>query len=636
MALIGAAGLLCMVRGRAGAAPAPVLPLDAKGKALEQRLTSQVRPFLSENCFKCHGNGKHKGDVTLDEFTSLGAIKTERKTWEQVQEMLQDHSMPPAKEPQPDAAKAGAVVAWIDDALDYFDAAAPRDPGRVVVRRLNRNEYNNTIRDLVGVDFKPAEGFPADDTGYGYDNIGDVLSMSTLLAEKYLAAADKIMDLAIVTEDLSKPKLVRVPGSEMEETTSTGPAGNGAKIIYTNGSVFSDQEFKVEGDYQVRVRAYGEQAGPDPARMTLKIDGKEVKTFDVAATVEKPQICSQQVTLTVGHHKIAAAYINNYVNKTSNDPKLKGDRNLVVEYLEVEGPLHMKGPPAYPEPHRRIMIAPAGQGKAGEDSAKRIIERFATRAFRRPARTAEVDKLLALYSLARKQGDSFEQGIKLALSAVLVSPDFLFRVELDPKTLAAGAIHPVNDYELASRLSYFLWSSTPDEELMRFAGSGKLHEVPTLEAQVKRMLGDWKSQALVSNFVGQWLELRNLEQVTPDQEKFPTFDWQLKNAMRREPEVFFQNLLKDDRSILDFLDCDYSFMNERLAKHYGLAGVTGEEFKRVKLTGLHRGGVMTMAGILTITSMPARTSPVKRGKWVLGALLGSAPPPPPPERAGAD
>ncbi len=611
------------------AVPAPG-PLDAKGKAIDQRFNSDIKPFLTENCFKCHANGKHKGDVTLDAFTSLSAIKADRKGWEDIQDMLQQHSMPPAKEPQPESAKTDAVAAWIDDAFDYFDAGIPRDPGRATIRRLNRNEYTNTIRDLVGVEFRAADGFPADDTGYGFDNIADVLTMSPLLLEKYLAAADKIVDLAIVTQDLSKPNIVRITGAEMEETTSTGPSSNSAKIIYTNGTLFREHEIRLDGEYEIRVKTWGEQAGPDPARMTLKIDKKDVKTYDVTAVSDKPQTCTQRIPLSVGKHRIETAYINNYNNKTSDDPKVKGDRNLVIESVEIEGPMQANGKPAYPESHRRIMIVPAAQGKAGEENARKIIDRFATRAFRRPATPVEISKLLALYTLARTQGDSFEQGIKLALSGVLVSPSFLFRIEQDPPAAAPGTIHNITDYELATRLSYFLWSNMPDDELFRLAGENKLHERAVLEAQIKRMLADWKATYFVGNFAGQWLELRNLEQVTPDKATFPKFDYQLKDSMRREPEAFFLNLVRNDGSVLDLLDCDYTFVNERLAKHYGITGVSGDQFKRVKLDGQHRGGVMTMAGVLTITSMPARTSPVKRGKWVLSALLGAAPPPPPP------
>jgi hypothetical protein len=613
--------LAAPVLARAAAPSAPT------GEDIQRRFTSQVQPFLAQQCFQCHGNGKHKGELSLDRFTSLNGIQDEEKVWRHVADNLRTKIMPPEEKPRPPQDQVDAVVSWIGDALAYCDCTGERDPGRVAIRRLNRNEYNNTIRDLVGVDFKPADDFPADDTGYGFDNIADVLTMSPLLAEKYLAAAEQILDKAIDTTDPQKKKTVKYASGDLQATGD----GNSNGDLTKNGEAFIEHDFVADGIYVIRVRAAQQKFGDEPARMEVRLGDQKLQTYDVEAQRgdKNAPTFEMHVDVNAGKRRVAARYTNNQVDNNNPDPKKRGDRNLYVRRIEVEGPLYPP-PPVRPESHRRIFVYNPGENGLTEDqAAQKIIESFATRAFRRPVTSDETELLLTFYKLARGQGDRFEDGIRLALTAALVSPHFLYRIELDPPN-AGDKPYAVSDYELATRLSYFLWSSMPDAELFKLAGEKKLHEPAVLEAQVKRMLADPKSSALVSNFTGQWLELRNLDRATPDPVKFPEFDQPLRTAMRREAELFFENLIREDRSILEIIDADYTFMNERLAKHYGVEGVKGDDFRKVPLRPeMKRGGVLTMASVLTVTAMSSRTSPVKRGKFILDQILGTPPPPQP-------
>ena len=376
-------------------------------------------------------------------------------------------------------------------------------------------------------------------------------------------------------------------------------------------------------------------SGHEPARMSLRLDGKELRLVDVTAVEKAPQNFEETINIKAGKHKLSAVYTNNYKVVDAPDPKDRGDRNLLVEYFEIKGPL---GEPELPESHRRIIFQkPTAQNS--EETARLILRTFARRAFRRPVSDAEVERLVARVNLAQKQGESFERGIQLATQAILTSPHFLFRVETNPKDAKADPkyggekIGLLDDYQLASRLSYFLWSSLPDEELFDCAARGALKDPAVLEKQTRRMLKDQKAQALADNFASQWLTLRNLDTFTPDPDYFPEFNENLRTAMRQETSLFFQAIVREDRSIMDFLDADFTYLNEPLARHYGIKGVSGTEFRRVVFDALQakqRGGLLSQASVLTVTSNPTRTSPVKRGKWVLETILGTPPPPPPP------
>ena len=585
----------------------------------------QIVPLLDKYCYSCHGNGKKKGDFVLDVYKEHADAVNDPKAWEKVLQNLQSRAMPPENKPQPSVNESEFIARWIESKVFNCDCDNP-DPGRVTLRRLNRAEYNNTIRDLVGVPFHPADDFPADDSGYGFDNIGDVLSVPPVLMEKYLAAAEKIMEAAIVAEDPAKARIRRFPANELDGSAPTDGVDGGGKRLTREGDIFVRFNVAQPGEYALRALAYGEQFGPDPARMKFRLGTNELQMFDVPVEVDKPQVYEFRLKLSAGTNRFSASYINNLVNNTDKDPKKRGDRNLVIEYLEVAGPLDVPLPPL-PETHRRIFFSD-GASTNKLEHAREIISRFATKAYRRPAQANEIDRLMKLVQSALKQKDSFERGVQLALQAVLVSPHFLFRGELQPEPNNPKAVHPINEFALASRLSYFLWSSMPDDELFALAQQGKLRK--NLDAQVRRMLKDAKSRALVENFGGQWLQLRNLRIATPDARTFPGYDEALRAAMQTETERFFEAIIREDRSVLDFLNANYTFVNERLAKHYGLKGVKGEAFQRVSLKGTGRAGVLTQGAILTLTSNPTRTSPVKRGKYVLENILGTPPPPAPP------
>src|SRR5437762_1620127 len=584
---------------------------------------TRVKPLLGKYCFGCHGEMK-KGELELRVYTDEASVLRGRKTFAKVVKNLQAHEMPPEKKPQPTLEERELITAWIQSEIFKCDCDHP-DPGRVTIRRLNRAEYNNTIRDLVGVDFQPADDFPADDSGYGFDNIGDVLSLPPVLLEKYLAAARKILNKAIITD--LKPRPVQHFDADALEGTAPGESlGEGIKRLGREGNIFASVKFPHDGEYVLRAKAYGEQAGPEPARMSFSLDDQELTKFDVKAEEPAPEIYELRMQVWAGAHKFAAEYLNNYRNPNDPNPKTR-DRNLVIHYLEVDD-TDPSRPVVLPESHQRIFFRhPTPQTKM--ETARQIIGRFATRAFRRPVLKEEVDRLLKLFALADTNGESFEKSVQVALEAALVSPYFLFRGELQPEPNNPGAVHPVDEFALASRLSYFLWSSMPDDELFGLAGRKALRK--NLEAQVRRMLEDRKARALVDNFAGQWLQIRNLKLAAPDNKLFPEFDDALRAAMAKETELFVAEIAQHNRSVLEFLDADYTFVNGRLAGLYGIKNFSGDDFQRVSLKWTHRGGILTQASILTITSTPTRTSPVKRGKWVLENLLGTPPPPPPPD-----
>jgi hypothetical protein len=611
----------------AEAAPGAAKTARARtGVPREISYDKQVTPLLNKYCYGCHGKGKSKGDLSLDAYKTPAEATGDTKTWEKVLQNLRTHTMPPEKKPQPSLAEAEIITKWIETQVFKCDCDRP-DPGRVTLRRLNRAEYNNTIRDLVGVNFQPADDFPADDSGYGFDNIGDVLSVPPVLLEKYLAAAEKILEAAIVSEDPAKARLRRFDAVDLDGSAPSEPLDSGARRLGREGDIFVKLNFPQEGEYSLRASAYGDQFGPEPPRMTFRLGDKELQTFDVPVEIGDAKVYEVRLRVPAGTNRFSASYINNLVNNTAKDPKKRGDRNLIIEYLEVAGPLDVPLPPL-PETHRRIFFRePAPTNHV--EYAREVITRFATRAYRRPARTNEVERLVRFVQSAMKQGDSFERGVQLALQGILISPHFLFRGELQPEPNNPDAVHPINEFALASRLSYFLWSSMPDDELFALAGKGELRK--GLDRQVRRMLKDPKSGALVDNFAGQWLQLRNLRIATPDAKTFPDYDDALRAAMERETEAFVEHLIGEDRSVLEFLNANYTFVNERLARHYGLKDVKGEAFRRVSLKGTGRSGVLTHGAILTLTSNPTRTSPVKRGKYVLENILGTPPPPPPPD-----
>jgi Protein of unknown function (DUF1592)/Protein of unknown function (DUF1588)/Protein of unknown function (DUF1585)/Protein of unknown function (DUF1587)/Protein of unknown function (DUF1595)/Ca-dependent carbohydrate-binding module xylan-binding/Planctomycete cytochrome C len=594
-----------------------------------------VLPLLAKYCTSCHGPSKPKGGLNLAVLNDESTARSRRKTWERIREYVEGGVMPPEERPQPSREEVGQLTNWIKSAVKPEECGRTFDPGRVTIRRLNRAEYNNTIRDLIGIDFHPADDFPSDDVGYGFDNIGDVLSMPPILMEKYLAAAESISEEAIVVEPTGKGLIKSYTSATIAADAGGSPGGDGSLVLASEGEIAVLHPFPRNGHYVIRVRAAGDQAGSEPVRMQVRVDGKAIMKFDVTAPSGQFRDFQLKQNLRGGPRRLSVAFLNDYYEPNSPDPKQR-DRNLIVESIEVEGPLYSPGDPL-PESHRRIIFRTPKAKTEVPVAARAIVEKFASRAYRRPATASELAKLGKLVDLVIQNGDRFERGIQLAVQAVLVSPEFLFRVELDSRAtritgnagVVAGGLW-IGDFELASRLSYFLWSSMPDDELWRAAVDGSLRSPEVLDKHVRRMLRDPKAQALVDNFAGQWLQLRNLRSVNPDRNTYPNFDEALRQAMIRETELFFGAVMRGDLSLLDFLDADFTFVNERLARHYGIPGVKGAQFRRVKLNDRHRGGLVTQASILTVTSNPTRTSPVKRGKWVLEQLLGTPPPPPPP------
>jgi mono/diheme cytochrome c family protein len=597
----------CLAAGLAfQAGAAEVNPALAGAEASFQ---NDIRPFLTKNCFECHGNGKAKGDFSLDPFKDAKSLHKAPMAWDNVLEMLRKRAMPPEDEPQPTQPEVDKVMQAVEGVRTTLEANTPPNVGRVTTRRLNKTEYNNTIRDLLGVDFKPAEDFPADDVGYGFDNIGDVLSVSPLLLEKYLAATESILDQAILVAQPPKPVKAVVGARRLPATLAAGEAGGLAAFE--------------EGDYVIRAQLGIKAPAKGTLRAMLRIDGKDVKEFAVkpAAAANESTRFETTVRMPAATQRVTIALLN----PAKATPANADAGGLLVQSLEIEGPFN-PAPPKYPAVHTRLLAHKPGL--APREAAKEIVARFAAKAFRRPLRAGEVDKPLAFFDASQQRGEQFELGIKAALYRVLMSPDFLFRIEMDPPGAKPDQAYTINEHELASRLSYFLWNSMPDDELMALAGKGQLRG--NLAKQVARMVKDPKSDSFLQNFTEQWLTLRKLDLVSPDPGLFPAFDANLKEAMIRESTMFFAAIAREDRSVLQLLDANFTFVNEPLAKLYGIEGVSGESFVRVK-TPANRGGVLTMASLLALNSNATRTSPVKRGKFILEEILNAPPPPPPPD-----
>ena len=588
--------------------------------ATDEAFKAQVLPIVQKYCVDCHGKDDPEGDVSLDTFRSAEQVLQNRETWEKAIRLLGIDGMPPKDhDERPTRAEREALVAWLDLKLYHVDCDVVDDAGQVTIHRLNRTEYNNTVRDLLGVDINPAKDFPSDDVGYGFSNIADVLSLPPLLLEKYVDASEKIAAAAILTEESGQRKQ-RFDARQLRGSGAADVRDDWVRMNST-GSAFREQEIKLAGEYIIRVKAAADQAGPDPARMEIRIDGKPVKVHDIKGHRE-PGTYEIRHELPAGRRRIEAAFINDYYKPEAKNPRDR-DRNLAVGFIELEGPTNA----APPEVHQRIIFTTPSDKKTVEQATREVLQRLMPRAFRRPIDKTEVDRIVRLVEFAFERGNSFERGIQVALQAILVSPHFLFRVE--DGAPSNDEQHTISEYEIASRLSYFLWSTMPDEELFDIAGQGKLHEPDVLDAQIARMLADPKADALVDNFASQWLTLSNFVEATPDAKLFPEFTPELRADMIAETKMFVREIFREDRSLLDFLDADFTFANERLAKHYGIAGVEGDELRRVSLPPSQRAGVLTHGSILTITSNPNRTSLVRRGAWVLDNILGVQLPDPP-------
>jgi len=571
-----------------------------------------VRPLLERHCLACHsGQDAERGfdlEALADRADALDAFTKLRAR-------LVAGDMPPQPKPRPDARLARGAIDWID-ARFFRLANGAIDPGRPTLRRLTRTQYECTIRELFAVDYQASALFPEDDVAHGFDSIGEVLSTSGVLFEKALKAAEEIAVRAL-RDPNAGPELRHFGVDQL-----TGGEGNSKRPshwgLYSNSTVRAATELTEAGEYVVRVRAWGQQAGPDPARVQLTVDGRALGRFDVTAADGVAGVYEARAQLTPGRHKFGAAFVNDYYEPKAEDPKQR-DRNLNVEALEVEGPFDARPPTAF---ERRMLADP----RADHAGRRRVLSGLVRSVWRRPATPEELGRLA---ELAPREA-SLVDALRPALVALLASPHFLFRVEADEGRPAPGGVRELDGYELATRLAFFLWSSAPDEALLDRAADGSLKQPEVLAAETERLLRDARSTALARDFAAQWLQIRALERVAPDPERFPAFDDELRLAMRTETELFFDALLRERRPVRELLEADFTFVNEELARHYGLEGVHGDEPRRVRLEPGVRNGLLGQGSILTVTSNPTRTSPVKRGKWVLDVLLGAAPPPPPP------
>ena len=631
---------------------------------------AHVKPFVEGHCSACHNAQLKQGELDLASLLAPESLATHPEVWEKVVLRLKTGEMPPSPMKKPAEAELLAVTRAIEEELERAALLTPPDPGRVTARRLNRAEYDNTLRDLLGLELALADDFPPDDSGYGFDNIGDVLSLSPALFERYVAAAERAARAAVfglgdlpptVTRHTPVSRRIKNRPDPLHEYDVTG--------LDLPNSVHVHKRFPAEGEYRVRVILGGQRpAGSAPVTVGLYVDGKrvEAQSLDpetlasfandrhdfagmardftaripagehwVAGTIERlyeglpPDYAGPNPSTRVVKPLEFKPPPNATPERLAQAKKAFEERqkervpaNAVrVNAVEIGGPYGVaKGPS--PESRARLYACGHTDGRHNGSCEKTILRGLARRAFRRPPSEAEVATFVRLAKDGRKNGGRFEDGLALALQAMLVSPDFLFRIEGD----RAGVLTP---HELASRLSYFLWSSMPDEELQGAADRGALREPQALEAQVRRMLRDPKAAALVWNFGGQWLQFRALESSKPDLDRFPEFDDYLRFSMRRETELLFEGIVREDKSVLELLDAKYTFLNERLARHYGIAGVTGPEFRAVSTAGLPRAGVLGHASVLTVSSYATRTSPVLRGKWILSNLLGAPPPDPP-------
>lgn len=661
-------------------------PLFAEEQKWNPHDFPKVVKFVEGYCTACHNDFDSEGNINLAKFDSLEQLLADRKPWEKVIKQLRAGAMPPDGLEKPAAEERERIAAWLEQAVTHVDLSKPVDPGRVTIRRLNRNEYNNTVRDLFGVEMKLANAFPEDDVGYGFDNIGDVLAISPLRMEQYLKAAEK----------LTACLLGKSQEFELDATTEavfferTKPTRNnsdrGLEMV-PEGELYLDFEFPAPGEYEMRIYAWGV---PNPSKQEkalnerwLEKDGKIVRDPDAKPVVAAELLCDDNSAGTVqvyegnGTTALKTVYALRFFAQAGTHtlrvrhrfPKQMSQQEiqqhlkepllaprLGVRRIGIRGPYSFNGepkdaanqamqpnpklwqqvksgelePPRLAEPHRLLLEVRPSKDLSPREAAEKILSLVASQAFRRPVTPEELDSLCDFTLSQMEHGQSFEESIELAVQSILISPRFLFRLELNPGANQPEIITPVGDYALASRLSYFLWASMPDDELFRLAAEDRLHKPTVLRRQVDRMMQDPRSEAFVEGFFGQWLGLRKVLDVRVDRDLFPEFSTQLKDDAKEETMRFVDSIVRENRRAVDLLTADYSFVNGRLAKFYGLKGIPKHaDFQKVELAGVPRQGVLTHASLLMLTSYPNRTSPTRRGNWILETILGDEPPDPP-------
>ncbi len=607
-----------------------------------ERTAADHRAVLDRYCVSCHNDRLLRGNLSLDSIDSED-VSLDALTWEKVLQKMQTQSMPPPGRPRPDAETYDAFALWAQTELDNAAARAP-NPGRPTMHRLNRLEYANAIRDLIGLEINSDALLPADDLAFGFDNNADILTVAPGMMGRYMSAARKISRLAVGDPSI-EPDIVRYPVSSVlnqnERMSEELPFGS-------RGGTALRHHFPLDGEYIVRVGLQGNRR--EPQEVDVRIDGLRVGLLRVGrwSTEEDEDPLYVRFPARAGTHVVSVAFADRTgvtegvapshlpIWTFSTGGGFVG--RMALESIQVEGPYAPDTIGSGVDGDResvsrqRIFVCRAGSDGQGTEvaCADEILGSLARRAYRRPISEDDLSVLRDFY-FAGREGGGFDMGIQRALEMILVDPEFLFRIERDPNGIAPGTAYRLSDLELASRLSFFLWSSVPDDELLDVAESGRLRDDGVLEDQVERMLADDRSRVLVTSFASQWLSLRRMRSVTPDVKAFPAFDDNLRDDLVRETELFVESQLREDRSVVDLLTADYTFINERLARHYGIENVYGSRFRRVQWNDDRRRGLLGQGSILTVTSHATRTSPVVRGKWVLENILGTPPPPPPPD-----
>jgi mono/diheme cytochrome c family protein len=582
--------------------------------------TAATKDLFEYTCSECHNADDLSGGLDVSLYRSVETLASDRDRWELILTKLKSGEMPPDDAvTQPSEEQIGTLVKLLEGEFARADAAMKPDPGRVTARRLNRAEYTNTIRDLLAIEFRADRNFPTDDSGEGFDNIADVLTVSPVLMEKYLSAAGRIAARTMAAEPLPKPIEVEY-SLRFKNLRRLDPS-----------NVEATHRFDFDADYELKIGLPGQRAkDAPPVTLGLWVDGrlahtKQIETKPSGLVYFNPYSEERiRVPVPEGDHTIRLGFIDDpFVKTLAKEDIYKDTLNKWIGSVTLIGPFATQG--EKPSRTRVLVCDPA----TGARCVDRILATLARRAYRRPVTGAEVAALRKFVAMAQEDGQSVEQGIALAIQAMLVSPHFLFHIERDLYPTDPARMHRLTDVELASRLSYFLWNSMPDEELLSLAERRRLSVPQVLDAQVKRMLADAKASALAENFAGQWLEVRNLDSIKPDPQKFPAWTPELRDAMKTETRMFFDWILRENRPISEFIDARYTFLNELLASHYGIEGVTGPEFRRVELSTDERGGVLSHGSVLAVSSYPTRTSVVIRGKYILQNILGTPPPPPP-------
>ncbi len=615
-----------------------------------QTAPATEQAVLNKYCVTCHSDKLRTGGLSL-QSADLTNVAGSAEAWEKVIRKLRAGAMPPQGVPHPDAAAVNELASFLETSIDRAAAAKP-NPGHAAMHRLNRAEYANAIHDLLALDVDATALLPPDDESSGFDNIADVLRMSPSLMERYLSASWNISRQAVGNMNIAPATTTyRVrPDLSQDQHIEGLPLG-------TRGGILVHHDAPLDAEYVIKLRLWRNtfdlmRGMEDAHQIEISVDGNQVRLVTAGGHDEFLKMTAnpgsfgadldKQLTvrlpLKAGPHVITAStilrshaekddLIKPFLRTTIDGLDIMGDPS--VDRLTIEGPLNPTGPGHTPS-RAKIFICTPSSAKDELPCARKIIAALLRRAYRRPLNDSDLETPLSFYQRRRNANGNFETGIESALQFILSSPEFLFRFEPDPKDVAVDAAYQLGDVALASRLSFFLWSSPPDDELLNLAAQGKLHEHAVLEQQVRRMLADDRADALVDNFAEQWLFLRNLKNSSPDPQIFPDFDDNLRQAMRQETKLFFQSIVRQDHSVMDLLNADYTFVNERLARHYGIPNVYGSQFRRVTLTSEDRRGLLGQGSILTVTSYPNRTSPVQRGKWILTNLLGIPPTPPPP------